>query len=133
MGRVVHFEIEADDPARATAFYKEVFGWHIEPWEGAHEYWLIMTGDKGADIKGREGDGIDGAILRRRGPQPTYENPTSAFVCLVEVKDIDEACQLVTKHGGNVMVEKMEVPGVGYRCYCKDTEGNIFGMLQTAA
>ena len=27
MPRVVHFEIAADDPDRATRFYQDVFGW----------------------------------------------------------------------------------------------------------
>ena len=27
-------------------------------------------------------------------------------------------------------LDKMDVPGVGWLAYCKDPEGNIFGMLQ---
>jgi predicted enzyme related to lactoylglutathione lyase len=34
MPRVVYFEIPADDPERAAKFYKEVFGWKIDKWEG---------------------------------------------------------------------------------------------------
>ena len=26
---------------------------------------------------------------------------------------------------------EMPVPGVGWLAYCKDTEGNVFGMMQT--
>ena len=29
---IVHFEIPADDPARATKFYRELFGWEIQKW-----------------------------------------------------------------------------------------------------
>ena len=29
MGRVVHFEIHADDPERAVGFYTGVFGWTV--------------------------------------------------------------------------------------------------------
>ncbi len=29
MSRVIHFEIPASDPERASAFYKKVFGWKI--------------------------------------------------------------------------------------------------------
>ncbi len=30
-GRVVHFEIPADDVERAQSFYQEAFGWQITP------------------------------------------------------------------------------------------------------
>jgi predicted enzyme related to lactoylglutathione lyase len=32
MTRVVHFEINADDPAGLVDFDKEVFGWEIMKW-----------------------------------------------------------------------------------------------------
>ncbi|MGZ7136310.1 MAG: VOC family protein, partial [Methanobacterium sp.] len=38
MPRVVHFEIPADDPERAIEFYKNVFGWKIDKWEGPFDY-----------------------------------------------------------------------------------------------
>ena len=30
-GRVVHFEVPYDDAERAHGFYREVFGWQIQP------------------------------------------------------------------------------------------------------
>jgi len=42
--RIVHFEIPADDPQRAAAFYKKAFGWKIEKWPGPMEYWMVTTG-----------------------------------------------------------------------------------------
>ncbi len=30
-----------------------------------------------------------------------------------------------------VALPKMAVPGVGWLAYCKDTEGNIFGFMQS--
>ena len=38
MARVVHFELPADDPERAIAFYEQAFGWKFEKWEGPLEY-----------------------------------------------------------------------------------------------
>jgi predicted enzyme related to lactoylglutathione lyase len=35
------------------------------------------------------------------------------------------------KLGGTVALPKMPVPGVGWLAYAKDTEGNIFGMMQS--
>ena len=35
MPRPFHFEIPADRPERAIAFYEQVFGWRFQKWEGA--------------------------------------------------------------------------------------------------
>jgi len=60
MPRVIHFEIPADNPDRAVEFYKQVFGWKFDKWQGPQDYWLITTG------KGEPG--IDGGMLRRPHP-----------------------------------------------------------------
>ncbi len=122
-GRVVHFEIHADDPARAAVFYSAVFGWEINKWDGPQDYWLIMTGDKSKA-------GIDGGIVKRMGPAPGQMNPVSAYVCTIDVTNLDEMMVAVKDNGGSMALEKMEVPGVGWLAYCKDSEGNIFGMMQ---
>jgi predicted enzyme related to lactoylglutathione lyase len=38
VGRVIHFELNADDPERAARFYQDVFGWTIEKWDGPLDY-----------------------------------------------------------------------------------------------
>ncbi|RLE04501.1 MAG: VOC family protein, partial [Bacteroidetes bacterium] len=45
MSRIVHLEIPADNPERTIKFYKKVFDWQIEKWDGPFEHWLIMTGE----------------------------------------------------------------------------------------
>ena len=53
MPRVIHFEIHAEDPKRATEFYERVFDWRIKKWEESAEYWLVTTGeDKKPGING---------------------------------------------------------------------------------
>lgn len=115
MPRVVHFEISADDPARASKFYGEVFGWEFQKWEGPEDYWLVKTG---ADDQ----PGINGGLLPRRGGM--------TCVNTVDVPSVDDFIDKITGHGGEVVVPKMAVPGIGYLAYGKDTEGNIFGIMQ---
>ena len=122
MPRVVHFEIHADDPQRAVNFYQGVFGWDIKKWEGPEDYWLVTTG------KAPE-PGIDGAILQRKGP--INGDSVIAYVCTVDVPSVDDAIAKITSHGGTIVLPKMPVPGVGWLVYAKDTEGNIFGSLQS--
>jgi uncharacterized protein len=40
---IVWFEIPADDLQRATEFYGNLFGWKINPFPGAEDYWHIDT------------------------------------------------------------------------------------------
>ncbi len=114
--RVAHFEIPADDPERAKKFYQDVFGWKIEKWEGPTDYWLITTGPEGEP-------GIDGGLMKR-------ENPQQGTVNTINVPSADEFVDKIVKAGGNVVVPKMTVPGVGYMAYCQDTEGNTFGIME---
>ncbi|HEY6188857.1 MAG TPA: VOC family protein [Pyrinomonadaceae bacterium] len=115
MPRVVHFEVSADDPDRASQFYKQVFGWHIEKWGGPKDYWLISTG---ADDR----PGINGGIFKREGPVN--------YVNTIDVPSVDEFVAKITEHGGKEVVPRTTIPGVGDLVYCQDTEGNVFGILQ---
>jgi predicted enzyme related to lactoylglutathione lyase len=116
MPRVVHFEITADDPDRAVAFYKEVFGWQIHKWDGPMDYWMIQTGPK-------EQPGIDGGVTRRMGPGTAHINT-------VDVPSVDEYVAKIEANGGTIAMPKMAIPGVGWLAYAKDTEGSIFGVMQ---
>jgi len=116
MPRIIHFELPADDPERAAEFYKNVFGWQFQKWEGPQEYWLITTGPK-------DQPGINGGLMRRQYP--------GAGTCnTVDVASVDGAVTTITKHGGKNVVPKMAIPGVGYLAYCSDPEGNVFGLMQ---
>ena len=121
MPRPVHFEIHAADPQRAIAFYTKLFAWQFSKW-GAEPYWLVKTGETGP--------GIDGGLLPRRGPPPDAMAPMSAFVCTVGVDDLDACTSQVTALGGQVVLPKMPIPTVAWLAYGKDTEGNVFGMMQ---
>lgn len=123
MGRVVHFEIHADDPERAAAFYKELFGWSITKWDGPLDYWLVGTGSE-------DGVGINGAILRQMGNPAAEGQGPNAFVCTIEVEDIAATEKAVGDAGGKQVVAQQELPGVGKVSYFHDTEGNVFGALE---
>ena len=121
MPRVVHFEIHADEPERAIKFYSEVFGWQFKKWEGPQPYWLITTGPN-------EQPGINGGLMPRAGKQSG--DAVIAYVCTMDVPALDDWLNKVHSKGGITVVPKMAIPPVGWLAYCKDTEGNIFGMMQ---
>jgi uncharacterized protein len=116
MPRVVHFEVPADDPKRAIAFYEKVFGWTMTKWEGPMDYWLVATGPD-------DEPGINGAITPRMMAEQVTTNTVS-------VASVDEFTKKVVEAGGTVMVPKRAVPGQGYLAYCIDPEGNVFGVME---
>jgi predicted enzyme related to lactoylglutathione lyase len=121
MPRVIHFEIHAGDPERAIAFYRALFGWEFTRWNSEIEYWVVKTG---------EGQpGIDGGLVRRRGE--IDGTAVIAYVCTVDVASVEESAKRAVELGGEVVVPKMPIPGVGWLVYAKDTEGNIFGCMQS--
>ncbi len=126
MNRIAHFEIHADDPERAAKFYKEVFGWDIQKWEGGSmEYWMVMTAPKESAEPG-----INGGLMRRMGAAPADGAPVSAYVCTVQVENIDAVMAAIENAGGKLALPKFAIPGMAWQAYYKDTEGNIFGIHQ---
>jgi hypothetical protein len=128
MNRVVHFEIHAKDLDKTQKFYESVFGWDIKdmgPQMG--NYRLVNTGK---DAPGVQWAGINGGITPRQGDGPRGGEPVNAYVCTIEVENIDATLQKIEQAGGTVATDKMDVPGVGILAYRKDPEGNIFGVLQ---
>jgi predicted enzyme related to lactoylglutathione lyase len=123
MSRVVHFEIHAENPERAIAFYHGLFGWKIARANVPMEYWLVETGPDGTP-------GINGGLLRRHGPSPVGGECVNAYVCTVGVDSLDACLAKLPAAGGTQALPKMAIPGVGWLAYAKDTEGNIFGMMQ---
>jgi len=125
MARVVHFEIHADNPERAAKFYSDLFGWRLTKWDGPADYWLVVTGPDGTP-------GINGGLLRRQHPAGGNDG-VIAYVCTVQVDDLDRDFARAQQLGGAVALPKMPVPGVGWLAYVKDTEGNVLGMMQPDA
>ena len=122
--RVVHFEIQVDNPERAIKFYTDVFGWTFEQW-GEQKYWMLMTAEKDS-----KDPGINGGLLPRPCPAPAPEQGTNAFVCTVQVDNFDAIAEKIMKAGGKVAMPKFALPGMAWQGYFLDTEGNTFGVHQ---
>lgn len=124
MPRPMHFEIHAAEPERVQAFYRALFGWQFQAWAGPAEYWVITTGSATEP-------GINGGLVRRRGPRPAEGQAVNAFVCTVGVADVDATLAAVPAAGGTLALPKMAVPGVGWLAYVKDPDGNLCGVMQS--
>ena len=119
MPSIVHFEIPADDVARATAFYETTFGWTIKayPMPPGEEYYSVVTRKKGEP-------GIDGGLMKRKDPGQPFTN-------YINVPSIDEMLQRVQANGGTVMMPKQEIgQNMGWIALFIDTEHNMIGLHQ---
>jgi len=113
MARPTHFEIPVDDADRAEAFYRDVFGWSFQRFDGAPSYYgLATTGDSNP--------GINGALFQR--------SDDSVTTLTMSVDSIEDAIAKVTESGGSVVQGKTPIPSMGWFATCADTEGNRFGL-----
>jgi predicted enzyme related to lactoylglutathione lyase len=111
---LVHFMIPAEDPGRISGFYHDVLDWTIEPLSPEFpDYLAITTSD-------REG-AVAGGMMKKMAPEQGLLN-------YYLVDDLEEYNAKVRGNGGQVAVEKMPVPGIGYFSVCLDPEGNPFGL-----
>ena len=116
MSKVVHFEINAPDADKAATFYGGVFGWEFQQWgDGEMSYWLIKTG---AD----DAPGIGGGMMS------TPDWPQT--VAIIEVDSVDTFTEKINESGGELVVGKMAIKGIGYAAYFKDPNGMVFGIYQ---
>jgi predicted enzyme related to lactoylglutathione lyase len=110
-GRLVHFELPADDTARAREFYGSLFGWTFEAWSGPVEYHQTPAGGEpgGAIYPSQEGE---------RGP-----------IVYFDTDDIRATVQQVRDLGGSAD-DPQPIPGVGWFARCTDTEGNPISLYE---
>ncbi len=113
MPYVTYVEFNSGDPDEARAFYREVFDWDPQPW-GAEDYFIARHGDE---------DGIDAGFTTSQDGEPIT-------VATIAVDDIAGYMARVILAGGEIVVPKFTIPGVGYGCYFTDTTGMIVGLHQ---
>ena len=111
-GSLVHFELPAQDTARAKRFWSGVFDWSFNDamMEG-FDYSMVRTGEN-------QGGAVypdDGSM---RGP-----------IVYFDTDDIEASIAKVRELGGQAD-DKQPIPGVGWFSGCKDSEGNEFSLFQ---
>jgi uncharacterized protein len=116
MPRPVHFDLTVDNPERAMSFYRDVFGWKFEKWDGPMEYWMATTGDE-------KEPGINGGLSKRgESGMPSMNT--------VGVSSVDKFSKMIDDKGGKIVMPKTPIPGIGWFATCQDTEGNTFGIME---
>ena len=68
--------------------------------------------------------GIDGGLAKR-------QNPSDSITNIIDVPSVDDFTGRIAASGGKIVQPKMAIPGVGYLVTCKDTEENMFGIMES--
>ena len=112
--RPTHFEIPVDDPDRAEKFYTTVFGWSLQRYPGAPQYYGMAS-------TGETNPGINGALFQRGSDSET--------TLTMSVDSIEDTIKTIEAEGGKVVQEKTAIPSMGWFATCMDTEGNKVGLF----
>ncbi len=123
-GEVGHFEIPADDMARAKKFYSTTFGWKMNEVPGM-DYTMLSTGDADENGRPKKPGYIGGGMGKREGH---LQHPVVTII----VEEISHAEKNIEKNGGKILQKKQPIGdgSMGFTGYFKDSEGNIVGLYQ---
>ena len=108
---VVHWEIEARDPDRQRAFYRELFNWNI----GDGPIMQIAAGLGGPE---------PGPAGHLRG------SDRSGVTLYVQVRDLEDSLRRAAELGGTALTEPFDVPGGPTLAGIADPEGNPVMLVQ---
>ena len=124
MDKVVHFEIPADDLARANKFYTDVFGWEVkDSGMPGMEYLMATTVATDERMTPKEPGAINGGLMKRQSPK-------ESSVIVINVKNLDQSLAKATSMGGQVVMPKMTVGNMGLYARVTDSEGNVIGLWE---
>ena len=112
---ICHWELMVNDVDKAKAFYGRVFDWRFDA--QSPEYTIIDTGTPPA-----------GGMMTRPAAAPMAMLNT-----YFSVADLDATLRKVVEAGGNVVVPRTEVPGVGWFAIFLDPDQIQIGVFEERA
>lgn len=114
-GSPVWIDLNTSDAERARPFYTALFGWEYE--DGGPEYGgyaqILKDGHQIGGLMPHQGDG-----------------PPDTWSVYLAVTDVNAAAARVATAGGTVVVEPMEIPGMGKFAFFVDPAGGAIGAWQ---
>lgn len=109
-------EIHADDPAKAKAFYADLFGWDLQDQPMGDTAYTMVQFETGPGV----------GIIKNQAPKPG-----SHWLVYVEVDDVDTATDKARSLGAQVVREPVDV-GIGQMSIVIDPSGAPLGLWKSA-
>jgi uncharacterized protein len=111
-GALAWNELATTDMDASAEFYRELFGWQLEPMEGSPMPYLVIQNDG-------HGNG---------GIRPAQENEPTYWLVYFGSGDIDADLAKASELGGNTLVGATDI-GVGKIGVVQDPQGAVFAMF----
>lgn len=113
------YELMTPDPDAAQAFYGRILDWRFAPGEAIGRDYRMILADVGP---------VGGLLtlddkMRQGGAMP-------AWVGYVAIDDLDVARAAVRAGGGRILMEEIEIAGVGPCALAADPEGTPFYLIE---
>jgi len=116
MYRITQFDVPTTISVNSMVFYNQVFGWTFQP--SVHpKKWTART-------ESEENQFFSNPFIRNN-------TSAQALTKAVSVRNVDQTLFNIKKEGGQIVVPKFAVPGIGWMAYFKDLEQNVMGIIQT--
>jgi len=117
-GKVVWHDLNTRDPAKAKAFYGELFGWQVRSREmGAHKHDFFYLGEEGF-----------GCLLK----QDPKDKMPAHWLGYVQVDDLDAAVKRALRGGGSAPVPRMAITDKDAFAVLADPLGAVFAAYFTS-
>ena len=124
---VVHFEMPVEDRKRMAQFYTKAFGWQMQMLGEDMGNYVLATTTAEVDKKGRpKKTGIINGGFYTKSDDTPAQYPS----VVIAVDNIKKSMSKVTKAGGKVLGEPMEIPGFGMYVSFYDTERNRVSIME---
>lgn len=109
-------ELMTTDVNAAQAFYGELLGWTLQPFEGGEmDYTLAKIGDS--------------EVAGMMTMPPEAEGMPPAWSSYVTVDDVDARTARAESLGGKVCVPPRDIPNVGRFSVISDLQGAMLGLI----
>jgi len=115
-GHVMWAELTSPDPEASKSFYADAFGWRQEggmPMGPLGDYEFLQNASGGL-----------GAVMPAAVP-----GSVPGWLYYFHVPDIDAAAAEITRSGGTVTQEPIEIPGGDFSLIATDPQGARFGLV----
>jgi hypothetical protein len=116
---VIHFEIMGKNSAKIQQWYREVFGWKIDPMPLPG----MPEGATYGTVSAQEDKGIGGGVSE----DPSGQARTMIYI---EVDDPQAYLNKIEKAGGKTVMPVTEIPNIVTFAMFSDLDGNILGLVK---
>jgi len=117
IGMIAHTELATTDPVGTKSFLGKIFGWNFE----------TLKTPTGKLISFQTQGGARGSI------RPTKPEEPPASINYILVDDLDATASKVKKMGGEIVLPRTDVPGMGSFFWFKVPGGPVLACWEDAA